>query len=181
MVKKTNISAKRLAQQPGLFPIALAGVIIASMLAYSIFIMNEALYTFMNIPQKPLIVMLEWAKVASALLPVIVGLVVFLTAQGGKLRRLVVVAVYIGIYWLAKSIFAAFVPTFAIGSSIFGEEFYRNSGINFFLEYAFGALVALVIYFVTKKQTMKLNWLTVYFLVLSTILLLVGTLGYFLR
>ena len=181
MAKKTGKAHSGLAQKPGLLPLVLAGIIIISMLASSVFTMSEALYVFVNLPQAPLIVMLGLAKVASSVLPVIVGLVVFLSAQGGKLRKLVVAAVYIGIYWLAKSIFAAFVPTFAIGTSIFGEEFYRNSGINFFLEYAFGAIVAFIVYFVTKKRTMKLNRVTVYFLILSTILLLIGTLGYFLR
>jgi hypothetical protein len=178
---KTSKTQKAKIQQPSSLLIVLASVVIASMLAYSVYILGEALETFRTIPQVPVIVALEWAKVSAALLPIIVGLVVFLTAQGVKLRRFVVASVYVGIYWLAKTLFVILVPTFAIFSSIVGEEVYRNSGINFFLEYLFGSLVALAIYFATRKRTMKLNWLTTAFLGVAAIFLLIEALGYFLR
>lgn len=156
-------------------------IIIASMLAYSGYIIGEVFDLLMNIPQSPMIVALEWAKVTAAVLPIIVGVVVFMTARGAKLRKLVVTSVYVGIYWVAKTLFAVFVPTFAIFSGIFGEEAYRDSGVNFFLEYLFGSLVALVVYFTTKKRTMKFNWPTIVFLVIAAIFLLIEALGYFLR
>jgi hypothetical protein len=180
MAKKTT-KQQKIAQRPSTFLIVLATIIVASMLAYSVYILLEVLDLYVTIPQAPLIIALEWAKISAALLPVIVGVVVFLTAQGGKLRRFVVASVYIGIYWLAKTLFAVFFPTFAIFSGIFGEEVYRNSGINFFLEYLFGSLVALIIYSATKKRTMSLGWPTVTFLIIAAVFLLIEALGYFLR
>jgi hypothetical protein len=168
-------------QQPNRLLVVLAVVIVASMVAYSGYILNEALQTYINIPHAPLIVALVLAKVSSALLPIIVGVIVYMTAQGGKLRRFVVSAVYIGIYWVAKTVFAVFAPTYPIMSNLIGEETYRNSGVNFFLEYLFGALVALIVYFATRKRTMKLNHLTVGFAMFAAVFLLIEALGYFLR
>jgi hypothetical protein len=180
MAKKTTKHQKAL-QQPSSLLIVLATIIVASMLAYSVYILIEAFEIYLTVPQMPVIIALESAKVVSAFLPIIVGLVVFLTAQGARLRRFVVASVYIGMYWLAKTLFVIFVPTFTVFSGIFGEEVYRNSGVNFFLEYLFGSLVALIIYSVTKKRTMVFNWLTVTFLIIAAVFLLIEALGYFLR
>lgn len=180
MAKKTTKHQKTL-QQPSSFLIVLSTIIVASMLAYSVYILLEAFESYLTIPQTPLIIALESAKVLSAFLPIVVGLVVFLTAQGARLRRFVVASVYVGIYWLAKTLFVIFVPTFAIFSGIFGEEVYRNSGVNFFLEYLFGSLVALIIYFATKKRMMGFGWPTVTFLIIAAVFLLIEALGYFLR
>lgn len=180
MAKEITKHRKAL-QRPSSVLIVLATIVVASILAYSVYILIEVFELYLTIPQMPVIIALESAKVASAFLPIIVGLLVFLTAQGARLRRFVVMSVYIGVYWLAKTLFAIFVPTFAIFSGIFGEEVYRNSGVNFFLEYLFGSLIALIIYFVTKKRTMGFNWPTISLLIIVAVFLLIETFGYFLR
>lgn len=178
MKKATQAKATEVVE-PRLINKILAAIIIVGVLAMSVFWVMDMFSSMFSTPQKYLIVMLEGAKFTAALLPILIGLTIFSSAKGSWQRRLVVASVYMGIYVVVQGLFAAYVPTFIWLGSIFGDA-YRYSGINFFVEFAIGAIVSLGIYFATKKRTMTVNkWPTLVAMIISAAIILLTVWAYY--
>lgn len=167
--------------QPRIFTFVIAGVVVAALLLMSVYYIKEVSYVISvaQLPQRPVIISLELAQILAAIAPLLIGVLVFLSAKGDSRRRFVVAAAYMGIYWLIQSLFAAFVPTLPFFNWIFGDA-YRDSGVNFFLSYVVGLFVTLLAYLFTKKRTMNVNhWGVISLLIVSGALSLLTVWNYF--